>query len=88
MKQITKKELFELITESLRENCNYCGDDKFKYIHLNGITIYYTHYKACKDSLGDDDFYIYFFDNDGICCIYRSYEMEYTYFDYTMYEII
>ena len=88
MTQITKKELFELITESLRENDNFCGDVKFKYIHLSGITIYYTHYKADKDSLDDNDFCIHFFDNDGVCCIYRSYETEYIYFDYTMYEII
>ena len=88
MKQITKKELFAMIINNLRENNNFCGDDKFKYIHLNGITIYYTHYKADKDSLEDNDFYIHFFDNDGICGIYRSYETEYVYFDYTMYEII
>ena len=88
MKQITKKELFEMIIKSLRENANLYGDDMFKIIRLNGITIYYTHYKADNDCLGDNDFYIDFFDNDGTCCIYRSYEMEYVYFDYTMYEII
>ena len=87
-KRLQKKELFEMITESLRENAKFCGNDKFKYIHLNGITIYYTHYKVDKDILDDNDFYIHFFDNDGICGVYRSYEMDYVYFDYNMYEII
>ena len=50
-----------MITESLRENVKFCGYGKFKYIHLNGITIYYTHYKVDKDILDDNDFYIHFF---------------------------
>ena len=88
MKQITKKELFEMIIKSLRENANLYGDDMFKIIRLNGITIYYTHYKAYKGRLEDDDFYIDFYDNDVLSCGFRSYETEYLYFDYTMYEII
>lgn len=88
MTQITKKELFEMIIKRLRENDNFYGDDKFKITYLNGIAICYTNYKAVEHYLEDDDFYIEFFDNDGLCCVYRSYIMDYIYFDYNMYEII
>ena len=87
MKKITKKELFELVNERLRENEKIYAEETHNIIMLNGITIYYTYYNAYID-FSDDDFVLHFYDNDGLSCVFRSYETEYVYFDYNMYEII
>ena len=88
MKKVTKEKLFEIVCERLRENEKKYADETHKIIILNGITIYYTYYDLYTEFSDDFDFAIHFSDNDGLCCVFRSYETEYIYFDYTTYEII
>ena len=87
MKQITKKELRELMLKTLSENTTCESGKEHFIININGITIYYSDYRITDV---DDEFSIGFYgwDNGEYQCAYSSWSMNVVYIEYTMYEIV
>lgn len=84
MKKITKKELYEMLDRYCKERLN--SDSEYHNICINSFTIYFDKYSFME--LEDGDFSLSIYLNGEYISAYRSYEMEYIYLDFTMYQII
>ena len=87
-KKITKSQTFAMIIEDLRKRIDTMKsrNEKFAVFYINGMTLYIDDYKV--HMFDDEHFDIRFYCNNELLSSFHSYEMNYVYFNHTLYEII
>ena len=87
---ITKTQAYEMLARELKNKTKEMENknDKYMLFYINGMTFYITDYNLFSFNDESNDFTISLYYKGELVCTYHSYEMDYLYFNFTLYRYI